>query len=189
MIQAGCFTPDDRISELIATPEDAVRMGADALAVAIPVRGATEGRYIRWLTDSVNAAARFGMPVVAHIYPRDYSDGCKIVFTPEEIAYAARIGIETGVDVIKIGYTGDFESYKETVRTSPVPVVIAGGPKTETLLGALEQTAEAIQAGARGAVVGRNLWGHGDPTMSARAFRGVIHDGLAAEDALKRAKD
>ena len=59
----------------------------------------------------------------------------------------------------------------------------------ETLLGALEQTAEAIQAGARGAVVGRNLWGHGDPTMSARAFRGVIHDGLGAEEALKRAKD
>ncbi|MAM12003.1 MAG: aldolase [Rhizobiaceae bacterium] len=188
VIQAGCFTPDDRISQLIATPEDAVRAGADALAVAIPVRGASEGQYIRWLTDSVNAAARFGMPIVAHIYPRDFTDGAKIVFTPEEIAYAARIGIETGVDVIKIGYTGDFDGYKEIVRTSPVPVVIAGGPKTDNLLGALEQTAEAIQAGARGAVVGRNLWGHGDPVTAARAFRGVIHDGLAAEDALKKAQ-
>lgn len=188
VIQAGCFTPDDRISQLIATPEDAVRAGADALAVAIPVRGATEGHYIRWLTDSVNAAARFAMPIVAHIYPRDFTNGAKIVFTPEEIAYAARIGIETGVDVIKIGYTGDFDGYKEIVRTSPVPVVIAGGPRTETLLGALEQTAEAIQAGARGAVVGRNLWGHGDPAMAARAFRGVIHDGLAAQDALTKAQ-
>lgn len=187
VIQGGCFVPDDRISELIATPEDAVRAGADALAVAIPVRGNSEGRYIRWLTDSVNAASRFGMPVVAHIYPRDFTEGAKIVFTPEEIAYAARIGIETGVDVIKIGYTGDFDSYKETVRTSPVPVVIAGGPKADSLLGALEQTAEAIQAGARGAVVGRNLWGHGDPAMSARAFKGVIHDGLPAEVALKQA--
>lgn len=188
VIQGGCFTPDDRISELIATPEDAVRAGADALAVAIPVRGASEGHYIRWLTDSVNAAVRFGMPIVAHIYPRDFSDGAKIVFTPEEIAYAARVGIETGVDVIKIGYTGEFESFKETVRSSPVPVVIAGGPKADSLIGALEQTAEAIQAGARGAVVGRNLWGHGDPAMSARAFRGVIHDGLSAEDALKQAQ-
>lgn len=104
VIQAGCFTPDDRISELIATPEDAVRAGADALAVAIPVRGA--------------------------------------------------------------------------------PVVIAGGPKTDTLLGALKQTADAIRAGARGAVVGRNLWGHGDPEKAALAFRGVIHDGLSAQDAL-----
>lgn len=187
VIQAGCFTPDDRISQLIATPEDAVRAGADALAVAIPVRGDTEGQYIRWLTDSVNAAARYGMPVIAHVYPRIFTNGAEIVFTPEEIAYAVRIGYETGVDVIKAGYTGDFDSFQETVATCPVPLVIAGGPKTDTLLGALQQTSDAIRAGARGAVVGRNLWGHGDPTKAALAFKGVIHDGLSAEDALARA--
>lgn len=187
VIQAGCFTPDDRIRQLIATPEDAVRYGADALAVAIPVRGNTEGEYIRWLTDTVNAAARFEMPVVAHVYPRDYSDGGKIVFTPDEIAYAVRIGFETGVDVIKVGYTGDFDSFKETVATCPVPVVIAGGPKTENLLGALTQTADALRAGAKGAVVGRNLWGHGDTTMAARAFKLVIHSGMAPQEALAAA--
>ncbi|NKN35903.1 aldolase [Agrobacterium sp. a22-2] len=187
VIQAGCFTADDRIRQLIATPEDAVRYGADALAVAIPVRGNTEGEYIRWLTDTVNAAARFEMPVVAHVYPRDFSDGGKIVFTPDEIAYAVRIGYETGVDVIKVGYTGDFDSFRETVATCPVPVVIAGGPKTETLLGALTQTSDALRAGAKGAVVGRNLWGHGDTTKAARAFKLVIHDGMAPADALAAA--
>ena len=111
VIQAGCFTADDRIRQLIATPEDAVRYGADALAVAIPVRGDTEGEYIRWLTDTVNAAARFEMPVIAHVYPARLlrGGGGKIVFTPDQIAYAVRIGFETGVDVIKVGYTGDFE--------------------------------------------------------------------------------
>ena len=187
VVQAGCFTVDDRISELVATPEDAVRYGADALAVAIQVRGTTEGHYIRWLTDSVRAAARFEMPVVAHIYPRDFADGGKIVFTPDEIAYAVRIGIETGVDVIKVGYTGDFDSFKQTVADCPVPVVIAGGPKTETLLGALQQTADALRAGARGAIVGRNLWGHGDTTKAATAFRAVIHDLMPPEAALKAA--
>ncbi len=187
VIQAGCFTPDDRISQLIATPEDAVRAGADALAVAIPVRGNTDGHYIRWLTDSVNAAARYGMPVIAHVYPRIFTNGPEIVFTPEEIAYAVRIGYESGVDVIKVGYTGDFDSFQETVATCPIPLVIAGGPKTDTLLGALQQTSDAMRAGARGAVVGRNLWGHGDPTKAALAFKGVIHDGLSGEDALARA--
>lgn len=189
VIQAGCFTPDDRIRQLIATPEDAVRYGADALAVAIPVRGDTEGEYIRWLTDTVNAAARCEMPVIAHVYPRDFSEagGGRIVFTPDEIAYAVRIGFETGVDVIKVGYTGDFDSFRETVASCPVPVVIAGGPKTETLLGALRQTADALRAGAVGAVVGRNLWGHGDPTRAARAFKAVIHAGAAPEAALEAA--
>lgn len=187
VIQGGCFTADDRIRQLIATPEDAVRYGADALAMAIPVRGETEGEYIRWLTDSIRDAARFEMPIIAHIYPRDYSQGGKIVFTPDEIAYAVRIGIETGVDVVKVGYTGDFDSFRETVASCPVPVVMAGGPKTETLLGALEQTAEALRAGVRGAVVGRNLWGHGDATMAARAFKAVIHEGLAPKAALEAA--
>jgi fructose-bisphosphate aldolase, class I len=64
------FTPDDRVRELVTTPEDAVRMGADALAVAIPVRRATEGSYLRWLIDTVRAAAGLEIPVVAHVYPR-----------------------------------------------------------------------------------------------------------------------
>ncbi|SIR45303.1 fructose-bisphosphate aldolase, class I [Rhizobium sp. RU20A] len=184
VIQAGCFTADDRIRQLIATPEDAVRYGADALAVAIPVRGNTEGEYIRWLTDTVNAAARYEMPVIAHVYPRDFTQGGKIVFTPDEIAYAVRIGYETGVDVVKVGYTGDFASFKDTVATCPIPVVIAGGPKTDTLLGALQQTSDALRAGARGAVVGRNLWGHGDTTKAALAFKHVIHGGKTPEEAL-----
>jgi class I fructose-bisphosphate aldolase len=184
IIQGGCFTADDRIQQLIATPEDAVRLGADALAVAIPVGGTSEGHYLRWLTDSVRDSHRFGMPVVAHIYPRDFTDKPRIVFTPEGIAYAVRVGLETGVDVIKVGYPGDFDVFKDIVAACPVPVVIAGGPKTDSLAGALSSTADGLRAGAVGAVVGRNLWGHGDPVIAAAAFRAVIHDGLSAAEAL-----
>lgn len=185
IVQAGCWVADDRISQIIASPETAVRYGADALAVAIPVRGNTEGGYIKWLADSVEAASRFEMPIVAHIYPRDYSDGVKIVFTPEEIAYAVRIGIETGVDVIKVGYPGDFDSFKDIVNSCPAPIVIAGGPKTSTLRESLVQTSDAMRAGAKGAVIGRNLWGASDPSKTAKAYKAVIHDGMDPDAALK----
>ena len=138
IVQASYWTPDDRIRDRLATPADAIRLGADALAVAIGVRGETEGDFIRWLSDAVRDAAPYELPVVAHIYPRDYSDGVKIVFTPEEIAYAVRVGIETGVDVIKVGYPGDEQAFKEIIGACPVPVVMAGGPKEPTLKGALE---------------------------------------------------
>lgn len=186
IVQGGCFTPDDRIQQLVTTPEDAIRLGADALAVAIPLGGSSEGMYLRWLFDSVREAHRFGIPVVAHIYPRDFTDpeAPKIVFTPDSIAYAVRIGIETGVDVIKVGYHGDVDAFRETIASCPVPVVMAGGPKADTLKEALAHTAEAIRAGAVGAVVGRNLWGHGDPAAAGAAFARVIHEGLAADSAL-----
>ena len=91
IIQAGMFTADDRVRELIATPEEAARLGADALAVAIGVRGPYEGNYLRWLSDSVAAAAKVEMPVVAHIYPRDYSGEVPVIrFVPDEIAWAFR---------------------------------------------------------------------------------------------------
>jgi class I fructose-bisphosphate aldolase len=61
---------------------------------------------------------------------------------------------------------------------------MAGGPKTETLLDALKQTADGMRAGARGAVVGRNIWGHSDTEIAARAFKAVIHDGLNGDAAL-----
>ncbi len=185
IIQGGLFTPDDRVCELAATPEDAVRLGADALAVAIPVRGATEGTYLRWLTDTVRAAAPLEVPVVAHIYPREFSDGAKIVFTPEQIAWAVRCGLETGVDVIKVGYPDDEAAFSEIVRACPVPIVLAGGPKSATFKEALQQVEEGIRAGACGAVVGRNMWGADDVTASARAYAAVIHDGLGADRAAK----
>ncbi len=185
IVQAACWTPDDRIREQLATPADAVRLGADALAVAIGVRGATEGDFIRWLSDAVRDSAPYDLPVVAHIYPRDYSDGtAKIVFTPDEIAYAVRVGIETGVDVIKVGYPGDEQAFAEIIAACPVPIVMAGGPKEPTLRDALAQMHAGMRAGARGAVVGRNIWGESDMERAARAYAAVIHDGVDADESL-----
>ena len=187
IIQQSCWTHDDRIREQLARPADAIRLGADALAVAIGVRGDTESDFIRWLADAVREAAPYELPVVAHIYPRDYSDGPRIVFTPDEIAYAVRVGIETGVDVIKVGYPGDEQAFAEIIASCPVPVVMAGGPKEPTLEGALEHMAAGMRAGARGAVVGRNIWGEADMSQAARAYAAVIHDGASASEAIARA--
>lgn len=188
IIQAASFTPDDRVSELLSRPIDAVRMGADALAVAIPVRGPSEGKYLKWLSDSVRESHEYEMPIVAHIYPRDYTEGVKIVFTPEEIAWAVRCGIETGVDVIKVGYPGDAAAFKQIVDSCPAPIVIAGGPKEPTFRDALVNTQSAIKAGARGAVVGRNVWGSNNPKSASAAYHAVIHEGLSPDEALKKAK-
>jgi class I fructose-bisphosphate aldolase len=185
IIQAGMFTADDRVRELIATPEEAARLGADALAVAIGVRGPYEGSYLRWLTDSVAAAAKVEMPVVAHIYPRDYSGEVPVIrFVPDEIAWAVRCGVETGVDVIKVGYPGDLAAFSEIVASAPVPVVVAGGPRTESIKEGLTFTADALRAGAVGAVVGRNIWGVDDIESVAAAYRAVIHDSVSPEQAL-----
>jgi fructose-bisphosphate aldolase, class I len=136
----------------------------------------------------VAAAAKIEMPVIAHIYPRDYSGDVPVIrFVPEEIAWAVRCGIETGVDVIKVGYPGDLAAFTEIVASAPVPVVVAGGRRTDTILDGLIFTAEAVKAGAVGAVVGRNIWGADDIEGVAGAYRAVIHDSADPEVALATA--
>ncbi len=187
IIQSVCFTPDDAVIENIARPEEVLRLGADAIAVAIGVRGPNEGKFLKLMTQMVEEADRIGLPVMAHIYPRDFSKGAVIVHDPENILWAVRCGIECGADVVKVPFTGDAKSFKEIIATSPVPVVAAGGPRCDTLLDALVMMAKVVEAGARGATIGRNIWGAPDPTRALIAFRAVIHDQLTPTAALEAA--
>jgi len=184
IMQAGCFTVDERINEILTDPEECVRNGADAIAVAICVRGASEGKFIRHLSDAVKAAAQYDLPVIAHIYPKSFGPtGPKILHDAENIFWATRVGIECGADVIKVGYTGDPVSFGHIVSSCPVPVVAAGGPKNDTLEEALELMQGVVKSGARGATIGRNIWGHTNIREAIRAFKAVIHDGKGPEEA------
>jgi len=184
ILQSTAARPDDTAREQFAEPIDAVRLGADAFAVAAFVRGATEAAYLRVVADCVRQAAAFEMPVVCHVYPRDPNG--KISFVPEDIAWAVRCAMEVGVDVVKTPYCGDVQAYGQIVADCPVPVVAAGGPQTGTLRAALEMMAQVVQSGARGATIGRNVWGFEKIGAAVQAFKAVIHDGKDADQALRQ---
>jgi fructose-bisphosphate aldolase, class I len=186
ILQSTMARPDDTARQQAATPEDAVRLGADAFAVAAFVRGPTEAAYLRVVADCVREASRFEIPVICHIYPRDVQTG-KIFFTPEDIAWAVRCAVEVGADVVKTPYCGDVQAYGQIVADSPVPVVAAGGPQSGTLHAALEMMAAVVRSGARGATIGRNIWGFEQITAALRAFKAVIHDGCSAAEAMAAA--
>jgi fructose-bisphosphate aldolase, class I len=177
---------DDVVYEELITPEEALRLGADAIAVAAFVRGKTEGVYLRVVSNMVREAARFDLPVICHIYPRSAeSDFTRNTYEPDEIAWAVHCALELGVDVIKTPYCGDRAAYAQIIADSPVPVVAAGGPQQDTLEAALGMMADAVAAGARGATIGRNIWGSGRTTQALKAFKAVIHDCKSPQEALE----
>ncbi len=190
IIQSMLGRPDDTADELAATPEDAVRLGADAIATLAFVGGKTEAAHVRQVADCVRAAERWEIPVILHTYPRRFdADGrVRIVHEPEDIAWAVRCGIEVGVDIIKVPYTGDPTTYGQIVRECPVPIVAAGGPKTDSLPEALHLAAGVMASGAKGMTIGRNIWGCPRVGQALAAFKAVIHDGATPEEALRRAE-
>jgi class I fructose-bisphosphate aldolase len=187
ILQSVCFTADDATIENLARPAEVLRLGADAIAVSLGVRGPNEGKFLKILSQMVEEADGIGLPVIAHIYPRDFTQGGTIVHDPENILWAVRCGIECGADVIKVPFTGDAASYRQIVASSPVPVVAAGGPRCDSLRSALEMMVKVVDAGARGATIGRNVWGAPDPTRALVAFRAVIHDQMTPDAALEAA--
>ncbi len=187
ILQSTIARVDDTACEQIATPEDAIQLGADAFAVAAFVRGATEALHLRIVADCVRAAARFDLPVICHIYPRDLSDAPRVSYAPEDIAWAVRCAVEAGVDVVKTPYCGDVRAYADVVADCPIPLVAAGGPKSETLEAALAMIEQVVQSGARGATIGRNAWGFAQITAAVQAFKAVIHEGKSPQDALRMA--
>ena len=105
-------------------------IGADAVSMHINVGSETEADQLEQFGKISRDCTEWGMPLLAMMYPR----GKKIVdpHDPVNVAHAARIGAEIGADVVKTVYTGDPDSFRDVIRGCPVPVIIAGGPKTST---------------------------------------------------------
>lgn len=186
ILQSTIARPDDTVCEQIANAEDAIRLGADALAVAAFICGSTEGDRLRTVAECVREAVRFDLPVILHIYPREFThDVPEVSHRPDLVAWAVRCGLECGADVIKTPYCGDVEAFGEIAYDCPVPVVAAGGPKAETIGDALQMAHEVVQSGAKGMTVGRNIWGVPEVTRAVRAFSSVIHDGLIPGKAMQ----
>ena len=187
ILQSSIVRPDDTVCEQIADAEDAICLGADALAVAAFICGSTEGDRLRVLAENVKEAVRFDLPVIVHIYPREFTDDApKVSHKPELVAWAVRCGLECGADVIKTPYCGDVEAFRQIVSDCSVPVVAAGGPKAETLEAALGIAHQVVQSGAKGMTVGRNIWSVPEITKAVRAFLSVVHDGLTPQEAMQK---
>lgn len=182
ILQTISFTPSARDdSYVVSNVEDAMALGADAVAMAISVGGPTQKTGMNMLGELVRRARPLGLPVIAHVYPQGEAfRGSE--FAPQAIAYCARAGFEAGADLVKINYSGDPDSFARIVADTPVGVVAAGGPKLDSVGAVLRMAAEVARSGARGLTIGRNLWGDSRPAALLKALKAVVHQGAPAAE-------
>ena len=134
------------------------------------------------LGEVARVAEEWSMPLLAMLYAR----GPRISneFDPAVVAHCARVGVELGADIVKVPYTGDIDSFADVIAGCCVPVVIAGGPRTETTRQFLEMVDNSLKAGGSGLSVGRNVFQHPKRVQLVRALRGLVHQGLSLDEAL-----
>ena len=175
--------PDPHWKVLVCGVEEAVRLGADGVSIHINVGAEREPEMLEAFGAISSECEAYGMPLLAMMYPR----GPKIEseHNVKYVKHAARLGAELGADIVKTNYTGSPETFREVVEGCPVPVVIAGGPKTRSPQEFLKMVYDALSAGAAGVSIGRNVFQYERPQAMVKALRGLVHENLTLKEAIE----
>lgn len=165
----------DLSNEAITTSiEEAIRLNACALALSIFVGEAHEHQTLVNLAKLVDEGEKYGIPVLAVT-----AVGKEMARDARYLSLACRIAAELGAQMVKTYYCEDFE---KVVEGCPVPIIIAGGKKTSELE-ALQLTYDAVQHGAVGVDMGRNIWQSDHPVAMIRAVRRIVHEKASVKEA------
>ena len=177
------LSPEPNAKTLVCTVEEAITLGADAVSVHVNIGNGHENEMITDLAQVAHTASEWGIPLLAMIYPR----GEKIPneYDSKAIQHAARLGAELGADMVKVSYTGNPDSFGKVVEGCNIPVIIAGGPKMESDREILEMVKGAIEAGAAGTSIGRNVFQHRNPTKIVAALSLIVHKNATVDEALE----
>lgn len=172
---------------LVCSVERALKMGADAVSIHINIGADEEPEMLQDASKVVENSREWGIPLLAMMYPRGKK--IKDENDPEVVNIAVRAGVELGADLVKTNYPGDIDSFKEIVKSvSHVPIIIAGGPKMDTIPELLQMVYDSIQAGGAGVAFGRNIFQSEDPTRMVSAISKLVHENYTIEDILKEYK-
>jgi class I fructose-bisphosphate aldolase len=171
-LDGGATTLADSFGEmrLIASVEDALRLGADAVAVMGFCGTADEGVSLERLGKVATECRALGMPLMAEMLPLGYQGKPNV----QQVVAAARIGAEMGADIIKTKYVGSPEEYNEVTQTCFVPVLTLGG-SARSSDEVLSEIHAAMRAGAAGVAVGRNVWQSDDAVSITRLIVNAVH--------------
>ncbi len=167
-------------STLVFGIENALKVGADAVIVNSGPGKGVEEKTLPNMAAVVDECEGWGMPVVGEMVPGGF-DSAPELRTLENVILGARIASELGVDFIKTLYKPGFE---KVVEGSFVPVVVLGGVKTDDQAVFLSSIKDAIDQGAAGVAIGRNVWGAENPFNMSRALAAIIHDNAAVDKAV-----
>ncbi len=173
---ASILMEDLSDEEITTSVKEAVRLNVAAAAFSIFVGTAHEKQSLVNLSKLVDEGEEYGLPIMAitavgkELEKRD----------AKYLALACRLGAELGARIVKTYYCDNFS---KVVNGSPVPLVVAGGPKLNTEEDVFNLVHNALEAGAVGVDMGRNIWQNDNPVAMIKAIRAIVHENATVKEA------
>ncbi len=175
---AATVVGEDLANENIVTSiTEIIRLNASAVSMSVFIGSKFEHQSLSNLAKLVDECEDYGIPVMAvTAVGRELEKR-----TARYLALCSRVAAEIGARVVKTYYC---EQFDKVVEGCPVPVVIAGGPKTETQKEVFDFVYDGMQKGAIGVNLGRNIWQTEHPVAAIKAIRAIIHENHTPQEAL-----
>ncbi len=174
-----------RAYSLIASVQDALRMGVECVKVLLVwgIEPPVQMQNLRIVAELARECEVSEMPLMVEpvLWGEAIADHRRA--DPQLVANACRIAVELGADIIKGPYVADQEALATLVRRTPVPVVLLGGPRLDDAHAVLDIASNAMRAGVRGIVFGRNVFQRSDADAMIRALRSIVHEGATSAEA------
>ena len=156
--------------------EDAIRLNASGIGIQVFIGGEHETRSVHNMTRLVDMGMRYGIPVMAVT-----AVGKDMARDAKYFRLACRMCAELGANILKTYYVP--EDFETITSSCPVPIVMAGGKKLPELE-ALTMAYNAVQQGASGVDMGRNIFQSDAPEAMMTAVRKVVHENMKPKDAV-----
>lgn len=169
------------VSRQFCSVNRAVKLGASAVGYTIYDGSPAEPAMFAEFGKIVEQAHDYDLPVIAWMYPRGpgVEEG-----DSDTIAYAARIALELGADMVKVKYNGDAPGFSWVNKSAGRVKVVAADPEVKSDEEVLVMVRDVLKAGGAGVAFGRTVWNHPQPFVFARAIEKVLYDGGSVKDAI-----
>ncbi|MFA6073700.1 MAG: hypothetical protein WC758_06295 [Candidatus Woesearchaeota archaeon] len=178
------FQRGDPLSLQHTSVREALRLNASAVGYTIYFGSAHEQEMFKEFGKICEEAHIAGIPVICWMYPRGINVANE--FSTEVLAYAARVAMELGADIVKLKYNGDLDAMKWVVKCAgKTKVVIAGGPHVSEQ-DFIKLTYDSLRAGAIGMAIGRNVWQNKTPLTLSKALKEVVFNNCVPEEISKQ---
>ncbi len=161
---------------VLCSPEHAVALGADSIILFLILQPGTGHMFadnVRAISTTAEQAHRLGLPLIVEVVT--WGSQIAVKKHPDVLALGCRMAVELGADAIKTEWTGDADSMRDVISGCPAPVLVLGGAKSESTESLYDATEQALAAGAKGVIYGRNVWQADDPAAVSAHLARLIH--------------
>lgn len=166
------------------TVEQCAKLGVDGLMTLGILGGKFDAENIQYISRIAAESAEYGLVVSAEMLPNGFSSNPEDR-TIEAMNIACRVGAEIGVDIVKTEFVKPVEEFKRVVDNCYVDVLVLGGAPVNDDRAVLENARQALDAGCKGLIIGRNVWGHKNIRGMAAALNKLVHEDYTVDEALK----